>query len=760
MNVVLDAEASSHEIHWDDGSSIVLEHNDLDVTVGDLAGNQPGLEVSDADSGTPWNSQLVLKGSSGNDSFTVNDGFATKQTNPVLHFEATEGSDLYVGSSDLERVDYCQLKNDSLSGLYISDQAEHLPLVSNNLPPLIADNFANDNLLVYKDYATTSESTNEQIDRLRNIDILHLSEKNDVLDLRSNQPSLVIDFAEGHDVAKLSSSEKSPNIENHLGLEELQWTPLDANGNPLVTQPISFDVAEWHEDANNLITIGEYPPVPGSDSTEPWELSTFSLPGSPEIEVPNWLELVELPATPDLVGDGRVVVNHAFVEDTSDSNLVWLEISVHDQRPDGRGLVGLEVNLDWNASALSLESDHLNTNEVFNPEHLPLFQSVGTQSSIEGRSSLHGLGAAALPRAEQGLALGLSETQGGQKLFARLAFRRESTEEAVDLHLTPTLTPPAAGVRLDADDLLVLDDRSASVWVIRAIPDQQQVGSHAFTLTRGSGVNTETKHLAIAVREVNDAPEAKEVTPADLAVKLDQDAALSKNISALFIDQDDAELTYALLDAPDWLQLDAISGAITGRPGNTEVGEFSVTVEASDGRGGAALQTLRFTVQNVNDRPVLGSVALQPPELSQGESFTYRIPPGAFSDPDLLVDPNEQLSFSLQAIETGADIPDWVKLDAATGTLSGTAGPEDVGDSRFVVRASDKAGLYVEQAVVISVANVNDAPQRTSAWSHSWPYRNPPLQTVPPDEDNPMLCSVGSNAQSISLIGSPIQTSM
>ena len=133
-----------------------------------------------------------------------------------------------------------------------------------------------------------------------------------------------------------------------------------------------------------------------------------------------------------------------------------------------------------------------------------------------------------------------------------------------------------------------------------------------------------------------------------------------------------------MLDAPDWLQLDATSGAITGRPGNAEVGEFSVTVEASDGRGGIALQTLRFTVKNVNDRPVLGSVALQPPELSQGESFTYRIPSGAFNDPDLLVDPNEQLSFSLQAIEPGADSPDWVKPDAATGTLSGTAGPEDV----------------------------------------------------------------------------------
>ena len=160
--------------------------------------------------------------------------------------------------------------------------------------------------------------------------------------------------------------------------------------------------------------------------------------------------------------------------------------------------------------------------------------------------------------------------------------------------------------------------------------------------------------------------------------------------------------------------LDALSGAITGRPGNAQVGEFSVTVQASDGRGGTALQTLRFTVQNVNDRPVLGPVALQPPELSQGESFTYRIPAGAFSDPDLLVDPDEQLTYSLEAVESGADIPDWVELDAETGTLSCTAGPTDVGESRFLVRATDKSGLYVEQAVLISVANVNDCLLYTS----------------------------------------------
>ena len=80
---------------------------------------------------------------------------------------------------------------------------------------------------------------------------------------------------------------------NYLGLEELQWTPLDSNGDPLVTQPISFDVAEWNEDANNLMTIGGYPPDPETESTAPWQLSGFSLPGTPAPPVPDWIELVE-----------------------------------------------------------------------------------------------------------------------------------------------------------------------------------------------------------------------------------------------------------------------------------------------------------------------------------------------------------------------------------------------------------------------------------------------------------------------------------
>ena len=374
----------------------------------------------------------------------------------------------------------------------------------------------------------------------------------------------------------------------------------------------------------------------------------------------------------------------------------------------------------------------------------PLFQNLGTSSSAEGREQIKGLGAAALPRGGQGVALGLSEAEGGQTLFARLGFRQQNADADIDLHLTPTLTPPAGGIKLDRDELLVLDDRSPSVWVLKATPDQAHVGSHAFTLRQTNGDQEKVRHLAIAVREVNDAPVAIEASAEDLELSVNQDVAITKNISSLFTDQDDADLQYKFVDAPSWLQLDESSGEIKGLPSNAEVGEVSVKVQASDGRGGTAIQTLRIAVRNVNDNPVLGSIALEPPKLSQGESFTYRIPSGVFSDPDQLVDPEETLTYSLHSAQPGQDVPGWVKLNAANGTLNGTAGPADIGDSRFVVRASDSEGLYVEQDVVISVENVNDAPSRTSALESFLALQQPTQDgSDPPSEDNPQALFSG-----------------
>ena len=714
-SVELRAEASSLVVSSSDGQTLALDHTDLDQTVQELAGSQPGLQAAHPDAGSPWDAQTVLRGTTGNDHFVWSAPVDAAAGVTALSIEATPGSDFYQGSTAIERVVYSRLAGDSLSGLYISDRAENLPLISNNLPPLIAQAFANDGLLVYKQYSNSSVESVAQVDVLREIDILSLGSGTDSLQLASEHPSLIVDFGAGIDTASVRSAAAQPDVSRFLGLETLNWMPTDASGQALVASPIAFSVLEWNEDATTLLPLGTYPPEGAPGSQEPWQLTPFALPGQSVGELPDWLQLRQLAPTPELVGVGRLVISRQLVVDSQDASLLWLELSVHDQRPGGLGLVGLEIDLSWNAAALELDPTHLNTDEVFIAEQLPLFRSLGRQATTASREQLIGLAAAALPQAGQGVALGLPQEQGGQTLFARLAFRRQNPEAPIDLHLTPTLTPAAAGVTLAASDLLVLDDTSAPVWVIQATPDQQDVGSHAFTLSRGSGAEAEVRHFAVAVREVNDAPKAVAVNPVDLQTTLNQGAVLNRELRGLFSDQDDAALVYGLPNPPAWLQINSSTGVLSGTPGNAEVGEHTITVQAADGRGGVASQTLRISVLNVNDRPEIGAVALEPPSLIQGQSFTFRIPTGAFRDPDQLVDPKETLTYSLVPEAGATPLPSWIHFDAASATLSGTPGPGDVGECRFRVRATDAAGLFVEQAVVIKVANVNDAPGRTAA---------------------------------------------
>lgn len=747
-NAELDSKQGLHEVNTADSNDLGLHQTNLDRTVENLAGSQPGLQATEAEaSQTPWDAQLVLQGTSSGENHVTGGNPDSPSNGEATAPDAFGKFEADQESSGINATSYEHHRSDSLSGLYVSDSPDRLPLVANNLPPLIAEDFKNDDLLVYKNYGGVQTDFPPQVDLLKDVDVLSLSENNDVLHLNSGPTSPQIDFSGGVDLAKISSSGDQPDVTPYKGLEHLEWTSLDSDGQPRGLEPIHFNVLEWQEDATSMLPVGEYRPTTSAESTEtePWILKSFALPGAAPKPLPDWLELQELPPTPELVGQGRVVINHSIVTDADDESLLWLEVFVHDLRPEGQGLVGLELDLDWNATALELRDDLLKTDEVFNQDHLPLFQSLGERSSIGGRESLTGLGAAALPRANQGLALGLNEESGGQSLFARLGFRRQNAQAAVDLRLSPTLTPPAGGMSLATDELLVLDDFSPSVWVVRAIPDQQQVGSHSFTLSRSNGANVELQHFAIAVREVNDAPQAVDVAPEALKSVLQQDTQLVKALSPLFSDQDDASLTFSLLDAPAWLQLDAANGVLTALPGNAQVGEHSINVQASDDRGGLASQTLRISVSNVNDRPVIGPVALQPPDLQQGERFTYRIPNGMFSDPDLLVDPEEQLTFSLEPAEGGDQtLPSWVKLDLSTGTLSGIAGPADVGDNRFIVRATDNQGLFVDQTVVLNVANVNDAPHRTSALNAFLALQHPATEgTDPPSEDNPLALFSG-----------------
>lgn len=61
-------------------------------------------------------------------------------------------------------------------------------------------------------------------------------------------------------------------------------------------------------------------------------------------------------------------------------------------------------------------------------------------------------------------------------------------------------------------------------------------------------------------------------------------------------DNDGDTLTYALDNAPQGMTIDAASGVIKWQPSDSQVGDYPVTIEVSDGRGGIATQTFELIV--------------------------------------------------------------------------------------------------------------------------------------------------------------------
>lgn len=786
--------------------SVVLKHQDLDISVQALAGEVPGLTANDSNGKTPWDAQLILNG----------------KTNEAPYYDSTNTDLGILNSSQLNAIDdqstspaksnqadQPEPSSDELSGLFISSEPQALPLVSNNLSPLLGEDFANDPLLVYKnskvynneledvdisadnqlesskdilnevssrpgpsvDDETFSKNAlkaykdagilgnqKQQIELPEGVEILELSSDADTLSLTETNSASIIDFGSGHDQAIVSSKGLNPDVEPYFNLESLIWNPLTEagtprlqdNGNPLT---VPFEVTNWLEDQTTILPLDNYPPEVDENSEQPWQLASFALPGEAPSPLPDWLKLVNLEPTPQLVGEGRVVISQTFKTDADDPQKHWLEIHVHDGRSDGKGLIGLELNLDWRASALELITEELTVDQVFNHEHLPLFQNIGKPSTLEPesnsqptREALLGIGAAALPNGGQGKPLGYLNSDEPQTLFARLAFRSENPSQNPDLQLDATLIPAAGGISLEKDELLILDHRSPNLWVLQASPDQPQVGSHAFTLSKGEGDNAKIRHLAVAVREVNDPPvpiPADELAAEALRPEVLQDAPLSHDLRRLFRDQDDENLQYSLVSAPNWLEVDPQTGLLSGRPANADVGVFNIMVMVNDGRGGEAQQTLVVEVENVNDSPQVG-VAIAPPNLLQGQSFTYRLPEGTFSDPDLAVDPDEQLHYEMVAAAGEQIVPTWIQIDRDSGTLSGTAGAADVGTNKLVVRAIDAAGLYADQTVKLMVENVNDAPYRTSSLADFLKLQQPTaVGESPPSEDDPNALFTG-----------------
>jgi serralysin len=132
----------------------------------------------------------------------------------------------------------------------------------------------------------------------------------------------------------------------------------------------------------------------------------------------------------------------------------------------------------------------------------------------------------------------------------------------------------------------------------------------------------------------------------------------------------------------------------------------------AQGIGGALSVTGSTTVQitAVNDAPIV-SVPLVDQPLTANTAFSYTVPTGAFTDPDL-----ETLTYSA-VMADGTGMPPWVSFSASTRTFSGTPGSGDIGSIDIRVTAKDSANASVSDVVRLTVAAPDTAAPSASTFN-------------------------------------------
>ncbi len=238
---------------------------------------------------------------------------------------------------------------------------------------------------------------------------------------------------------------------------------------------------------------------------------------------------------------------------------------------------------------------------------------------------------------------------------------------------------------------------------------QTATDSFSYTIADAAGA-TSTATVDVTITGTNDAPV---VATAIAAQQTNEDAAFSFTVPVnTFTDIDNGDvLTYSatLADGaalPSWLTFDAATQTFSGTPGNWDVGNYSVTVTATDTGGLSASSTFAVDVANVNDAPTV-SMALVDLATLEDAPFSFTVPAGTFDDVDFIH--GDSLTYAV-TLADGSALPSWLSFDAATQTFSGTPDNWDVGPLSVRVTATDQAGASVATTFALDVLNVNDTP--------------------------------------------------
>lgn len=173
-------------------------------------------------------------------------------------------------------------------------------------------------------------------------------------------------------------------------------------------------------------------------------------------------------------------------------------------------------------------------------------------------------------------------------------------------------------------------------------------------------------------------------------------------------DVDGDALSFSGINVPAWLQLSSATGALSGVPGQGDVGIFDgISIVVSDGEAQAALPSFSIEVVDPNRAP---TIAGSPP-ASVLVGGAYSFVPTA-SDPD-----GDALTFSV------AGQPSWAGFDPASGALTGTPDAARVGTyGSITITVSDGAA-----DATLGPFSIEVVPSASGTATLTW---TPPTQNI------------------------------
>ena len=216
--------------------------------------------------------------------------------------------------------------------------------------------------------------------------------------------------------------------------------------------------------------------------------------------------------------------------------------------------------------------------------------------------------------------------------------------------------------------------------------------TETYTITVDDGELDDSMTVTITISGANDAPSIT----SNAVTSANEDAAYSYTTVAEDDDSGDT-VTLTCTTVPSWLTCNA--GALTGTPGNADVGSHAVVITADDGTT-SVTDSFTIVVANANDAPTISSTAIT--TATEDSVYTYAV---SASDVD-----GDSLTMS------GTTVPSWLSFTDKHWCANRNSINANVGTTgnAVVLTITDAAGESVTDSFTITVANTNDAPSFSS----------------------------------------------